>query len=78
MKFKSYCSVAFLFIALLVLNGCNTSDVNRNVEYDKCTTACIGAVETGFGDNSFDQDDNEEEFVTLDLCRRECGKKFLK
>ena len=53
----------FLILFLLVIAGCVNKESQESKEYEKCTSVCSSVL--------------SEDFVTLELCRQECKKKFL-
>ena len=55
--------ILFFVIILIVTSGCVSEDAKRQEEYEKCTSVCASVL--------------SDDFVTLELCRRECKEKFL-
>ena len=52
-----------LILFLLLAAGCVDKEAEETREYEKCTSVCSSVL--------------SEDFVTLELCRQECKKKFL-
>jgi hypothetical protein len=55
--------IAILMLALLSSSACSNYELDKQHEFEKCTAVCASVLE---GD-----------FVTLELCRRECKQQFL-
>jgi PBP1b-binding outer membrane lipoprotein LpoB len=55
--------IVVLFILSLFVTGCIGAETEKLEEYDKCNSVCSSVL--------------SEDFVTLELCREECKKKFL-
>jgi len=55
--------ILFFIIALLFTLGCSNNETKPQKEYEKCTSVCASVL--------------EDDFVTMELCRRECKEKFL-
>ncbi len=55
--------ILFALILLILSTSCVNEDVNKQEEYEKCTSVCASVL--------------SDDFVTLELCRRECKEKFL-
>ena len=56
--------ILFLIIILLFSASCINEDKEKIEEYNKCNSVCASVL--------------SDDFVTLELCRRECEEKFLK
>ena len=59
---------SIMMLLLLFSYGCANTEVNKQEDYEKCTSVCAAIVESP---------EIEEGFVALELCRQECEKKFL-
>ena len=55
--------VMFALIILLFSTSCVNEDAQKQEEYEKCNSVCASVL--------------TDDFVTLELCRRECREKFL-
>lgn len=56
--------IIVLLIGIILVTSCiENTDTEKRKEYEKCTSVCASVL--------------EEDFVTLELCRQECKKKFL-
>ena len=56
--------LALFLLALLFAASCiKDSEAEKRKEYEKCTSVCSSVL--------------SDDFVTLELCRQECGIKFL-
>jgi PBP1b-binding outer membrane lipoprotein LpoB len=55
--------IALLMLGLLFASACSNNELEKQHEFEKCTAVCASVLE---GD-----------FVTLELCRRECKQQFL-
>ncbi len=51
-------------IGLLFTASCGNIEAGKNGEYKKCTAICSSVL--------------DDDYVTLELCRQECEKEFLK
>ena len=57
-------AILFIVFILILSTGCVDEDAKKQEEYEKCTSVCASVL--------------EEDFVTMELCRRECEEEFLK
>ena len=57
-------AILFILFILVLSTSCVNEEVNKQEEYEKCTSVCASVL--------------EEDFVTMELCRRECEEEFLK
>lgn len=56
--------ITLFLIGLILITSCtNEIDSDKSKEYNKCTAICASVL--------------SEDFITLELCRQECNKKFL-
>ena len=56
--------ITIFLIGILFIASCITNtEADKREEYNKCTAVCSSVL--------------GEDFVTLELCRQECSKKFL-
>ena len=55
--------ILILLILSLLITSCIDTETEKGKEYEKCTSVCSSVL--------------SEDFVTLELCRQECKKKFL-
>jgi quinol-cytochrome oxidoreductase complex cytochrome b subunit len=55
--------IAIIFIFMLLVLGACGMETKQQQEYRKCISVCAAVL--------------SDDFVTLELCRQECGKKFL-
>ncbi|MAE42564.1 hypothetical protein CMO93_02230 [Candidatus Woesearchaeota archaeon] len=62
MKMNKVIFVIFVFM-LLFSYGCTDKEAKKQEEYNKCASVCASVL--------------GEDFVTMELCREECQKKFL-
>ncbi len=53
----------FFVVILIFSSGCINQDAKKQEEYEKCTSVCASVL--------------EDDFVTMELCRRECKEEFL-
>ncbi|MFC2016499.1 hypothetical protein ACFLUF_02170 [Chloroflexota bacterium] len=52
-----------IMIILIFSASCVNENTPKQKEYEKCTSVCASVL--------------SDDFVTLELCRRECKKEFL-
>ena len=62
-----------LFLCLLLLLACNPNTTAQQQDYEQCISFCASSLDTP----SDTPDDEAVDFVTIELCRRECEEKFL-
>jgi len=52
-----------IFLLSILLTSCSGENSEFQLEYEKCNAVCAAVL--------------SDDFVTLELCREECSKKFL-
>lgn len=56
-------AILFAIILLLFSASCANENSKKQEEYDKCASVCASVL--------------DDDFVAMELCRRECRQEFL-
>ncbi|MDP7457601.1 MAG: hypothetical protein QGH47_02660 [Candidatus Woesearchaeota archaeon] len=66
-----------LILVPILLLGCQSQEDQAQKDYNQCISFCASSLATEPVVPATDFDNDQQDFVTIELCRKECEEKFL-